>query len=176
MGRLPFPGRLSPPDRQGRRWLTRCHAWRLPVTDLYAPDVLAGLVAGARRRALVDGIWLVLPRTESVLKLLAWWGVSVCQESKPGELLISPFYGVLLSRFMPAACAMSMVVRRAGNCPLLPLAIYNALFGPGNAGEGYLLPQDIDLEDPNTAGSPRPGSTWPTRTRGAFRRSSSTAG
>ena len=112
--RLPFPGQLSPPDRQGRRWLVRCHAWRLPVTELYAPDVLAGLLAGARREVQADGTWLLLPRTESVMNLLGWWKLCVFPGSKAGELQVSPFYGALLASYMSVACGMSMHVRRAG--------------------------------------------------------------
>ena len=138
--RLPFPGRLSPPDHQGRRWLVRCHAWRLPVKDLFAPDVLAGLLAGARREERDDGIWLVLPNTEPVVNLLDWWQLSVMEGGTTTELLVSPFYGATLSPHMPVACAMSMMVRKAGGCPLLPMAIFNGLWGPGGAKDGYLLP------------------------------------
>ena len=112
--RLPFPGRLSPPDNQGRRWLTRCHAWRLPIKSLYAADVLAGLLAGARREQHNDGTWLVVPRTESVVRLLGWWTLYVCQGAKPGDLLVSPFYGALLMSHMPAACGRSMIVKNPG--------------------------------------------------------------
>jgi hypothetical protein len=143
--RLPFPGHLSPPDHQGRRWLVRCHAWRLPVTELYGPDVLAGLLAGARREVQADGTWLLLPRTESVMNLLGWWKLCVFPGSKAGELQVSPFYGALLASYMSVACGMSMHVRRAGGCPLLPMTIYNALWGPGGADEGYLLPPKAGL-------------------------------
>jgi hypothetical protein len=143
--RLPFPGHLSPPDNQGRRWLTRCHAWRLPVADLYAPDVLAGLLAGARREVQADGTWLLLPRSESVENLLGWWKLCVFPGSKAAELMVSPFYGALLASYMSVACGMSMHVRRAGGCPLLPMAIYNLLHGPGTAAEGYLLPPKAGL-------------------------------
>jgi hypothetical protein len=125
--------------------LTKCHAWRLPAKDLYAPDVLAGLLAGARRQQHNDGIWLSLPRTEAVARLLGWWHLSVMEGATPNELLVSPFYGVLLSPHMPAACAMSMMVKKAGACPLLPMVIYNMLYGPGNAEEGYLLPPKAGL-------------------------------
>ena len=143
--RLPFPGRLSPPDHQGRRWLVHCHAWRLPVMDLYAPDVMAGLLVGARRQQHNDGIWLVLPRTKSVQNLLGWWHLSAMEGKAADELLVSPFYGVLLSPNMPAASAMSMMVKKAGGCPLLPVALFNALWGPGGAKEGYLLPPRAGL-------------------------------
>ena len=143
--RLAFPGHLSPADPEGRRWLTKCHAWRLPVTDLYGADVLAGLLAGARREVQADGTWLLLPRTESVMNLLGWWKLCVFPGSKAGELLVSPFYGALLAPHMPVACAMSMQVRKAGSCPLLPMVIYNLLYGPGTAAEGYLLPPKAGL-------------------------------
>lgn len=143
--RLPIPGRLSPPDHQGRRWLTRCHAWRLPVTDLYAPDVLAGLLAGARREVQADGTWLLLPRTESVERLLGWWHLLVVEGKAADQLLVSPFYGAILSPHMPVACGMSMMVRKAGGCPLLSMVIYNGLWGPGGAKDGYLLPPKAGL-------------------------------
>ena len=133
--RLPFPGKLSPPDCQGRRWLTRCQAWRLPVTNNLGVDVLAGLLAGARREKALDGTWLVLPKTEPVTRLLTWWGVtplSMAKGNSPDEIRISPFYGVLLAGHMPVACATSMLVRRAGGCPLLPLAIWESEFGAGD--------------------------------------------
>jgi len=138
--RLPFPGRLSTPDRQGRQWLIRCQAWRLPVANALSADVLAGLLAGARRETTADGIWLVVPHTESVLRLLSWWGVSMKKAVKENELWVSPFYGVLLSGHMPVVCAQSMLVRRAGGCPLLPLAIWESTFGSGGP-PSYLLPE-----------------------------------
>lgn len=136
--RVPFPCKLSPPDRQGRRWLS-CQACRLPVTNTLGADVLAGLLAGSRRAIAGDGTWLVVPQTEAVGRLLDWWGVSTTKATKPDELRISPFYGLLLSRHMPPASAASMQVRQAGGCPILPLAIWESTFGPGKP-PNYMLP------------------------------------
>ena len=136
--RLPFPGRLSPADHKGRRWLVRCQAWRLPVTDRYSPDIVAGLLAGARRED-DDGTWLVLPRTPEVQQLLDWWKISSMKGAKADQVRVSIFYGLLFSRFMPQACAESMRVKKAALCPLLPLAIWVTVWGVGGS-PGYLLP------------------------------------
>jgi hypothetical protein len=138
MERLPFPGELSPADAQGRRWLIRCSAWRLPVANRLGVDVLAGLLAGSIQEEHGDGVWLKVPRTETVSRVLDWWGVSRRAESD--KLLISPFYGVLVSSWMPAASASAMLVQRAGGCPLLPLAIWEAAFGAIRVRDLYLLP------------------------------------
>src|SRR5205823_4080838 len=119
--RIAFPGHLSPTDRQGRRWLMSCHAWRLSPRSLYGADVLAGVLAGAKRQRFADSIWLVLPRSPSVVSLLDSWKLSVCEGANKSELWVSVFYGALLARRMPVATAKSMVVKRAGACPLLPM-------------------------------------------------------
>jgi hypothetical protein len=143
--RLPFPGQLSPADYKGRRWLVRCHAWRLPVRDRYAPDLLAGLLAGARREDQDDGTWLVLPRTKDVMQILAWWRLSVVPGRTDREVMMSPFYGKLLEAHMPTATGRSMAVKKAGGCPLLPLAVYNVVWGPGASKDNYLLPPRAEL-------------------------------
>lgn len=38
---LPFPGRLSPPDPQGRRWLIKCQTHRLPAGQRFDVAVMA---------------------------------------------------------------------------------------------------------------------------------------
>lgn len=137
--RLLFPGRLSPPDRQGRRWLVGSDAWRVPAADNLGADVLAGLMSGARRVRRPDGVWLVVPRTESVLKLAGYWGLAHTAEGD--RVVVSPFYGAILSMQMPAACWASFaVIRRAGGCPLLPLCYWAALWGTCGAAKGYIMP------------------------------------
>jgi hypothetical protein len=136
--RLPFPGKLSPADAQGRRWLIRCSAWRLPVANNLGVDVLAGLLAGAIQEVHDKRVWLRVPRTESVSRVLDWWSVSRRLESN--NWLISPFYGVLVSGWMPAASASAMLVHRAGGCPLLSIAIWEAAFGAIRVRNLYLLP------------------------------------
>lgn len=142
---LPFPGQLSPPDRKHRRWLVRCHAWRLPVRDRYAPDLLAGLLAGARREDQEDGMWLLLPRTKDVMQILAWWRLSVMPGDTDRKVMVSPFYGSLLESHMPPAAGRSMTVMKAGACPLLSLAVYNVIWGPGRRRENYLMPPRAGL-------------------------------
>jgi hypothetical protein len=110
----------------------------LPVANSLGPDVLAGLLAGAIQEEQDNGVWLEVPRTESVNRLLDWWGVSRHLESN--NWLISPFYGVLVGGWMPAASASAMLVNRAGGCPLLPLAIWEAAFGAIRVRDLYLLP------------------------------------
>lgn len=135
--RITFCGRLAKPDRQGRRWLLGCEAWRLPVANRLGADVLAGLLAGGKRRELADGTWLVVPHTECVRRLLDFWKIPVVRDQ--GHLLVSPFWGVILSGHLPPACASSMMVRRAGGCPLIPAILYNLLWGPSPR-HGYLMP------------------------------------
>ena len=148
LARLPFPGRLAAPDRHGCRWLIDCAAFWQPAGSEYAEDVLAGILAGALRQEHHDGTWLVVPRTEQTERIIGWWKLNVSSGSlvrrgvsrKRGQaLMVSPFYGVLLSQRMPAACATAMQVRHAGNCPLLPLAIWEVMWGAGGPPH-YLLP------------------------------------
>jgi hypothetical protein len=139
MEQIEFPGHLSPADQDGRRWLTRCHAWRVTPTDSLGADVLAGLLAGARRQERDDGTWLVVPRTESVRRLLDYWKVAVEKGTNSDQLCISPFWGAILSGYMPPASAASMLVRRAGACPLLACAIYQVVWG-SNPKAGYIMP------------------------------------
>lgn len=140
--RLPFPGRLSPAEPSGWRWLVGCAAWRLPVADTLGADVLAGLLAGAQQVERADGLWLAVPMSGSTVRLLDYWGVSrVVEEDR---ILVSPFYAVLLSHLMPASCAASFTVRRAGGCPLLPLATWEVVWGAGGPPH-YLLPDRVGL-------------------------------
>ena len=134
---ITFCGRLAKPDRQGWRWLLGCEAWRLPVASTLTVDVLAGLLAGARRVERNDGTWLRLPRTESVNRLLDWWKIPVIKGAD--RLLVSAFWGVIVSGHMPPASAISMLVRRAGGCPLIPAVIYNLLWG-SSPRHGYIMP------------------------------------
>jgi hypothetical protein len=140
--RLPVPGRLSLPDADGRRWLIRCHAWRVTPVDKLGSDVLAGLLAGAHREDDDAGrTWLVVPSTEPVRRLVDYWKLSFMRGPKPDQLRISPFYGALLSGFMPVATAASMQVRRAGGCPLLACAVYQVVWGTSGPKHGYILPR-----------------------------------
>ena len=54
-------------------------------------------------------------------------------------LKVSPFWGLLVSSWMPEACGARMYCRRAGGCPELPLAIWEVVFGPGGP-PWYLMP------------------------------------
>ena len=138
--RLPIPGRLSPPDQDGRRWLVRCQAWRVTPADSFGADVLAGLFSGARREDDEDGAtWLAVPCNESVRRLLDYWKIPIMKGTRPDQLLVSPFWGAILPGYMPPACAGSMLVRRAGGCPLIPAVLYDLLWGPSPR-HGYVMP------------------------------------
>ena len=122
-----------------------CHAWRLTPRSVYGADVLAGLLAGAWRQRLDDGLWLILPRTDAVMKILDFWKLSVCAGSSPAEVMVSPFWGALVAHDMPLASGKSMWMKQPGACPLLPMVLYNGLYGPGTADEDYLLPPKSGL-------------------------------
>jgi hypothetical protein len=110
-------------------------------TDSLGVDVIAGLLAGARREERDDGTWLVVPRTECVVRLLDFWKVAVTKGTTANQLRVSPFYGAVVSSHMPMACASSMAVRKAGGCPLLPCALYQVAWGTCGRAHGYIMPR-----------------------------------
>lgn len=76
--RLPVAGRHGPPSGRGR-WLGGCLAASLPPASELGADVLAGLLAGARRHEEADGTWLTVRRSNQARRLLGWYGVSVVE-------------------------------------------------------------------------------------------------
>jgi hypothetical protein len=144
-GRLskPYPGRSS----GTRRNLSRCPAADLPcgAGGTLGLDVAVGILAGARTAEEDGFLWLRVPsRCSEPLKA---WGMPI-KEDGQGGLLVSPFWGALLSPLMPPAlraghvgmsdrCSVcrkescSGCSGRVGGCPLLP----SVLWGMAMSGE-----------------------------------------
>ena len=109
----------------------------LPATEPHGVDVLAGLLAGARWSREE---WITVPRSSEVKDLLWWYRIPV--RPAPRDCFrISPFWGVCLVGEMPSACAARMLVEQPGDCPLLPLALIEALWGAGGPPH-WLMPRN----------------------------------
>lgn len=148
---MSIPGRLGPANDRGR-WLCRCLAARVSAKSEFGADVVAGLFAGARRQDGEDGTWLVVPNSDAVLRLVDWWKISANEVRLPSRrglvklgLRVSPFYGLLFGGLMPEATANAMIVRHPGDCPMLPLAYWQVLYGAGGADEFYCNPPHAGL-------------------------------
>jgi hypothetical protein len=148
---MSLPGRLRPANHRGR-WLCRCLAARVPATSEVGPDVVAGLLAGAKKHRSEDGNWLLVPRSDPILRLIDQWAISATEVRLPSRhglerlgLRISPFYGLLFSGLMPVSTAYSMLVRRPGDCPWLPLAYWQVLHPDCCAQDNYFMPPRAGL-------------------------------
>ena len=137
LSRLPVAKQLSHPDQRGRHSLRECLALHLPHKGEDDPMVLAGLLAGARHRSTSDGReYFCVDGTKEVREWLDHWALAIHNHTRHGYGL-SPFYVALLMPCMPPACACRVfAVRKAAQCPLLPLAYWEVLFGD----EGVPLP------------------------------------
>jgi hypothetical protein len=148
---MSLPERLGPANPRGR-WLCQCLASRVLATSELGADVVAGLLAGAKKHRGQDGNWLLVPRSDPVLRLIDQWAISATEVRLPSRhglvrlgLRVSPFYGLLFCGLMPVSTAASMLVRRPGDCPLLPLAYWQVLYGPGGGQDDYFNPPRAGL-------------------------------
>jgi hypothetical protein len=106
----------------------------LPCSDEESLQVLAGVVAGAK---LVEkeGVWWlrVSPRC---LGFLGSWGVP-CESRARNGLVLSPFWGALMSGMMPPRLRMGFEALskerkiRIGQCPELPGALWQMAIDDG---------------------------------------------
>ncbi|NQU11931.1 hypothetical protein HQ590_14140 [bacterium] len=129
--RLPIAGQVS-----GRR-LIACPGANLGVEDPLGPDVLAGVLAGARRDMDRGHEWLIVPRSDELQALLEAWCIADHGMTPRGQRRVSPFYGALLAAEMPLTTAASILgIHRAGGCPLLAWCYWEVAYG----GQNYPYP------------------------------------
>jgi hypothetical protein len=118
----PLSLRVSPPRPNRTLDVSGFHAALLPADDPEGADVLAGVLAGACTECDARGEWLrVAFSAEGLLDL---W----CLHFDRGRrgLLVSPFYGAVLSRRMPPACRERMLsFDSPAMCPLLPAVAWH---------------------------------------------------
>ena len=116
--------------RNGVRRLTQCHTMLLPPAD--EADVLAGLFAGSRLNDLDGQEWLVLPSGAEIVALLDSW--TILRRPAPAfrgkeRIAVSPFWAAFFTgRMPPHSAARIMDCERPGQCPLLPMCVYDAYF------------------------------------------------
>ena len=129
-------------DGRGRRYLKQCAAIHLLPEGDDDITILAGLFTGARLRFTSSGrSYYSVPDTEEVRKVLDYWGLAIHNRSKYGYGL-SPFYASLLIEHMPmATAARTLLVKKPVQCPMLPLAYWEVLFGD----EGMPLPPRLGV-------------------------------
>ena len=132
----PVHGRLLKPrffSGVGNRVLCRCPAADLPCPDPLGLDVVAGSLAGATGVKEGGERWLKV--SIGCSQALEAWGVPY-REDEGMDLLVSPFWGALLSPMMPprlrgaherAADAHARGGRMSGvgGCPLLPSVMWS---------------------------------------------------
>ena len=133
---------LSKVDKKGRRILKQCSAVHMCPNGDDDITILAGLFAGARLRSTASGrSYYSVPATEEVRKVIDHWGLAIHNKSKYGYGL-SPFYAALLIEHMPmATAARALLVKNPVQCPMLPLAYWEVLFGD----EGMPLPPRLGV-------------------------------
>ena len=126
---MPLPHSLDPPGKNGVRRFRRCPATSLPASDPHGVDVVAGLFSGAVHVRVDGDDWLELPADPEVVELLDTWAIA----HKPGRvyrgkdrILVSPFFGALVSRHMPPRSAeRALGMRRPGDCPWLAVGYWD---------------------------------------------------
>lgn len=126
---MPLPHSLDPPGKNAIRRFRRCPAASLPPGDPHGVDVVAGLFSGAVHVRVDGEDWLELPADPEVVELLDTWAIA----HKPGRvyrgknrILVSPFFGALVSRHMPPRSAeRALGMRRPGDCPWLAVAYWD---------------------------------------------------
>jgi hypothetical protein len=128
--RMQLSKRIGKPDNQDRRMLKECYAVYLPPRDQNGADVLAGFFAGAKLRESADRHnYFVVPATERVSQFIDKWGMTIDRKTKEGYGL-SPFYAALTLGYLPTTSALRILtIRHAVQCPMLPLAYWEVLFG-----------------------------------------------
>ena len=133
---------LGNPDKRSRRNLKQCAAIHLLPKGGDDITILAGLFAGARLRYSASGkSYYSVPDTDEVRKVLDDWGLAIYNRSKYGYGL-SPFYASLLIEHMPmATAARTLLVKKPVQCPMLPLAYWEVLFGD----EGVPMPPRLGV-------------------------------
>lgn len=108
--------------------VSMCPGWSLPAQDIDSPSLMAGWLAGCRMIRDSSGVaWLQGSGSQPSLDLLKHWGIVHRKVAGRGgrRIRVSPFYGAVLSPWMPlmAATAMESIAPPAGMSPLLP-AVY----------------------------------------------------
>ena len=128
--RTRFCKKIHQPDQRGRLLISRCYVLHSLPKNEDDPTILAGLFAGARLRKTLSGkSYYSVPAKPEVLAMLTHWGIAIHHQSKYGYCL-SPFYATLAMGLMPPACACrALSVTKAVQCPQLPLAYWEVLFG-----------------------------------------------
>jgi hypothetical protein len=131
-------GRLGNNDGFGRRRLTGCLATLMPVQDPFGTSVIAGLLAGARRRHVDGEEWLELPDNEAVNNILENWTIlrrpSRCARGR-NFLQVSPFYAALFIDAMPTHSQQRILsIRKPAMSPALAVFYWEWLFGPISKG------------------------------------------
>jgi len=135
VGAMPFPHRLGAERvyrglSQTCMMLSRCPLAAMPAMEQDGLRFVAGWLAACRLEQVAGEWWLVGSGSERSLGLLAGWGVAREPHGK-WQVRVSPFYGAIMSPWMPAGVAWEMVSLSGGvgGCPELP-AVYWALTGP----------------------------------------------
>ncbi|MFC1462147.1 hypothetical protein ACFLQU_00945 [Verrucomicrobiota bacterium] len=117
----------------GALYLSNCPLLLLPPEGNQERQ-LAGLLGGAEIVTLDQEEWLSVPSSREILALLDGWGIPFIEKKshRKNRLLVSPFYGALLSVFMPDALAAEILaLKHPAQCPLLSVVYYQRILsGP----------------------------------------------
>lgn len=141
-GELPFNCRVVKTVKMGGPAgglvLTGAWAFRMGADDPEGVGVLAGLLAGGYRLEHGGQSWIALTARPVSLALLDSYGVPYVRNAGwgvCGRVLVSPFWGALLSYEMPVVFGQWFVgwssgrLIQRGMCPLLPWAFLRAVWG-----------------------------------------------